>query len=357
MTHSHPLASDLDDVLAETRGLWNEIRGERIFITGATGFFGCWLLETFTWANHRLDLKANATILTRDPRKLKRLVPHLNSGRLEVIVGDVRSFSFPLGTFSHVIHAATESSSDLNAKQPQLMFDTIVGGTQRCLDFAVKVSAMKFLLTSSGAVYGKQPSDLTHVPEDFTGGPDPLDPHSAYAEGKRAAELLCTLAAKNSRLEVKIARCFAFVGPYMKLDAHFAIGNFIRDYLEETPIEVRGDGTPVRSYMYASDLMVWLWSILFNGQSCRPYNVGSEAEISIAELARVVAGFGPGSKPVQMLQRPAAGAPERYVPNTTRARQELGLTCSVPLHAAVKRTVEWNLRGAHKRVPLIGMAR
>ena len=76
-----------------------------------------------------------------------------------------------------------------------LGLDTIVEGTRHCLEFAAHVCACKFLLTSSGAVYGKQPPHLTHVSEDFTGSPEPLDPNSAYAEGKRAAELLCALAA------------------------------------------------------------------------------------------------------------------------------------------------------------------
>jgi len=350
MTRQNLLARDLDEVLAATLDLWEELRGGgHIFITGATGFFGCWLLETFAWANSRLSLGAQASILTRNPGNLAEKLPHLADAGFDIVVGDIRSFDFPPGEFSHVIHAATESSAELNANQPQLMFDTIVEGTRHCLDFASHAGARKFLLTGSGAVYGKQPSHLTHVPEDFTGSPDPLDPNSAYGEGKRAAELLCALASERSGLEPKIARCFAFVGPYMKLDAHFAIGNFIRDRLEGERIVVRGDGTPLRSYMYASDLMIWLWRILFRGESCRAYNVGSDHAISIADLAREVTavdaggGEGPSHTPVQILGTPVPGVPAtRYVPSTARAQAELGLRCSVPLHEAIKRTVAWN---------------
>lgn len=359
---TNPLARDLDHVLDHTRDLWDELRGNRIFITGATGFFGCWFLETFAWANQRLNLDAKAGILTRAPEKIQQQLPHLPDSIFDVIVGDVRNFAFPDGRFSHLINAATESSTQLNAEQPAVMFDTIVEGTRRCLDFASTAGVRKFLLTSSGAVYGKQPADISHLPEDFRGGPDPLDPQSAYAEGKRAAELLCVLASRRNepqtcgdgaqprpaaaepghQLETKIARCFAFVGPYMKLDAHFAIGNFIRDQLTGNPIRVQGDGTTVRSYMYASDLMIWLWTILFRGESCRAYNVGSEESITIAELAHQVAGTGPNRTTVNIGSRTVPGAAAAtYVPSTARARKELGLSCTISLKEGIERTLNW----------------
>src|SRR5207248_8355190 len=92
---SHPLAADLDHVLSNTSDLWEELRGSRIFITGATGFFGCWLLETFVWANKHLRLNAKATILTRNPRHLKERLPHLADSALQIVTGDVRDFRFP----------------------------------------------------------------------------------------------------------------------------------------------------------------------------------------------------------------------------------------------------------------------
>jgi nucleoside-diphosphate-sugar epimerase len=338
----NPLAVDLDHVLNHTRELWNELRGTHVFITGGTGFFGCWLLESFLWANDRLNLDARITILTRSPASFRAKAPHLAGHEtVSVMEGDVRTFDFPKGEFTHIIHAATEASSKLNAENPLLMLDTIVEGTRRTLNFAEACKAKKFLLTSSGAVYGRQPSDITHVPEEYMGAPDALTPTSSYGEGKRIAEHLCALYA-NSSLETKIARCFAFVGPHLPLDVHFAIGNFIRDGMHGGPIIIRGDGTPHRSYLYAADLVIWLWTILLRGQSCRAYNVGGEESLSIMEVAeRVSNGFRPKvqieRRGIPKLRKPV----ERYVPSIDRAKSELELYPLVDLQTSIHKTIAW----------------
>jgi nucleoside-diphosphate-sugar epimerase len=203
-------------------------------------------------------------------------------------------FDFPGGEFRYVIHAATEASAKQAAEEPLEMLSTILQGTERTLEFAGKCGARKFLLTSSGAVYGPQPPEMTHVPESYTGAPDPLDAASVYAEGKRASELMCALhqkqaATKGAALEAKIARCWAFCGPHLPLDAHFAIGNFIGDVLAGRAISIGGDGTPRGRILYAADLAVWLWTMLFRAPALVPINVGSGHDVSIRELAEIVA--------------------------------------------------------------------
>jgi dTDP-glucose 4,6-dehydratase len=340
----NPLSADLDHVLLRTRPLWEELRGKRLFVTGGTGFFGCWLLETFAWANERLGLGAEMIVLTRNLEAFRKKAPHLAArADIQFQIGDVRDFAFPAGPFSHVIHAATEASEKLNNEDPGLMLETIVAGTRRALDFAARSGVKKFLLTSSGAVYGPQPPVLTHVAEEYAGAPDVSNPRSAYGEGKRLSELMCAITGPRHGIETKIARCFAFVGPYLPLDAHFAIGNFIRDAMSGGPIRVNGDGTPFRSYLYAADLAAWLWTILLRGANNRPYNVGSSQAVTIAETAAAVSRALGENTLVTIAQKAAPGQlAKRYVPNISRAAGELQLDQWTQLDEAIRATAQWH---------------
>jgi nucleoside-diphosphate-sugar epimerase len=336
-------SSDLEHILRQTETLWEPMRGKRIFITGGTGFFGCWLVESFCHINRELRLEASATVLTRNPANFIAKAPHLVADpHVHLLTGDVKDFKFPEGVFPFVIHAATEASARQAAEEPLEMLSTILVGTQRTLEFAATHGTGRFLLTSSGAVYGRQPSVITHLPESYAGAPDPLDPNSVYSEGKRAAELMCSLHQKEAGIECAIARCWAFCGPHLPLDAHFAIGNFIGNVLRGEPISIQGDGTPRRSYLYGADLAIWLWTMLFRAPSLTPINVGSGEDLSILQLAQTVAKTLDADAVVRVAGTPVPGtAPSRYVPSVSRAKQLLGLEQTVSLEESIRRTAAW----------------
>ncbi len=346
MHDENVLSNDLKHVMDQTIDLWPELRNQRLFVTGGTSFWGCWLLESFIWANDNLDLHAEAVVLTRNIDAFVRKAPHLASHpTIRLHHGDVCSFQFPPGKFSHIIHAAAETNAKLHSKGPLMALDTIVEGTRRVLTFAGLCKASKLLFASSGAVYGKQPSDLTYIPEDYLGAPNTMDPHSAYGEAKRLAENLCVVFGNERGIETKIARGFAFVGPYLPLDAQFAMGHFILSGLRGYPISIKGDGTPYRSYLYAADLAIWLWTILFRGQAGDAYNVGSEQEITIVELANMVSGLFQPRVPVKIVKTaPSDTHPQRYVPSTQKAFRELKLRQMISLEDAIKRTIRWQKR-------------
>lgn len=331
---------DLDHVLAHTGKLWAGARGATIFITGGTGFFGTWLLESFAHANDRLGLGMRATVLTRDSAAFAQKAPHL-AGRSDLAFhqGDLRTFAFPAGRFTHLIHAAADTGVWTKNESPAGLIERIGAGMRHLLDFAAAAGIKNFLHVSSGAVYGPQPASLTHVPEDYPGIADPLPAGAAWAEGKRAAEELCVAHAAQHGYALKIARCFAFVGPH--LDENYAIANFLDDALHGRPIQVKGDGVPHRSYLYAADLAIWLWTLLFAGAPGRAYNVGSPEDLSIQDVALAVAANSEAPA-VRIALKPLPGQPiSRYVPSVERADIELGLKAWIPLKEAIRRTLAW----------------
>jgi dTDP-glucose 4,6-dehydratase len=337
------VASDLDMVCAALEHDWPTLAGKRIFMTGGTGFIGRWMLNALADADRRHRLGVVIDVLTRDADAFARREPELAAAKgFRFVRGDVLALDPSSARYDYVLHAATDASADLNDNDPLKMFETIVEGTRRALDLAVACKAKRFFFFSSGAVYGAQPWQLTHVPETYAGAPDLTTHRSAYGEGKRAAEMLCTIYARQHGLDIVNARIFALLGPLLSLDIHFAAGNFIRDAMAGKTIIVEGAGKAVRSYLYAADLAAWLWTILLRAPAGAIYNVGSEESVSIAELAERVARLlnAPG---FEILGREDPGwNPGRYVPSTERVRTELGVAQTVGLDEAIVRTAQWN---------------
>ena len=336
-------ADELNSVMDAVGARWDRLRGQRLLLTGGTGFIGKWLLGTFLHANRELSLGAEVTILSRHPDSFFTQFPELRGMQgFSWLAGDVRELAVTdADDYAFAIHAATDVVA---SSTPLDILDTCITGTRRVLDvMSAGKAARRVLLLSSGAIYGRTPPEVSVIPESWSGAPSPLSPASAYGEGKRVSELLGAMAiAARPGLEVSIARCFAFVGPHLPLDKHFAIGNFIRAAMRDEVIQIQGDGTPLRSYLYASDLAYWLWVMLFDAPSGRAYNVGGTEAISISELAyRVNRVLGSTGGVHVALQHKPSVAPQTYVPSVERIANELGLKPRVQLDEAILLTARW----------------
>ncbi len=306
-----------------------------IFITGGTGFFGKNILRL-------LSSDVKITVLSRSPEKFQKEFSDLLKGKqISFIKGDIRDFALPKGVmYDYVIHGATEASAKLEKENPQEMYSVIVDGT-RNLIHNVKDKTNKLLLISSGGVYGKQPYGLSHISETYF--PAPI---TSYGKGKLESEKLCF----DSGIPSVISRCFTFVGPYLPLDAHFAIGNFISNALKDEPIIINGDGSPYRSYMYADDLIEWLWAILLRGKVGEIYNVGSDIQISIADLAYLISSCFANKPEVKILGMQTAQNlkiitqklfAESYVPSIDKVKKELNLQIKTGILESILKTISW----------------
>lgn len=337
----NPLPKEDLAAVTDVVGLsWEKLRGARIFLTGSTGFFGRWLVESFAYANGRLGLNARLVCLSRSPGDfLAKNSWLIDAPGIEWVAGDVRSFAFPEGVFTHVIHAATPVVAMTTPESTEEILDIIVRGTMRTLEFAREKKVARFLLTSSGAVYGRQPESLWGIPETWSGGsPDPASTASAYAEGKRVAETMTVCAAATSGFVARIARCFAFVGPGLPLDTHFAAGNFIRDILAGGRPVLRGNPAVVRSYLYTSDLTAWIWAHLV-GDGAPVINVGSDEAVSLGALANRLTSVHLPEVAERYTEGDGSGS--RYVPDISNAKAA-GLSVRVDLDTAFEKTIRYN---------------
>jgi nucleoside-diphosphate-sugar epimerase len=324
---------DLNHILRGAAGELEELRGKALFLTGGTGFFGKWLLAGLLFANDELSLDLKLSVLSRNPSRFQREFPEeANRADLRFLGGDVASFPTEHQRFDYLIHAATDTTAFTTDADEQKRSHTIVEGTRHMLGFARESSARRFLNISSGAVYGAfagQPSGAKEEDDAFA---ESLSP---YGAAKREAELLCA----DSGVDFVTARAFAFLGPHLPLDAHFAAGNFLRDALRGGPIVVRGDGTALRSYLYPADLVVWLLRILVRGQRARAYNVGSDEKVTTAQLASHVAEAVQPKPEVVIKSSQPQGPQNIYLPDIRRAHTELNLDVAIPLQDAIARTV------------------
>jgi dTDP-glucose 4,6-dehydratase len=333
--------ADLEEMLSHAEADFRALSNARLLVTGGTGYVGRWLLEGLLHANRALQLGMRLTVLSRQPERFAKAHPHLgHDPAVSFIAGDIRDFVFPQGEFTHAIHAATDVITDNAALET---FDVTISGTRRLLEFCRAHRVGRVLLLSSGAVYGATPPSVQRIEEDQAGALRTDALSSAYGIGKAATEWLGTAYGADGALQCSSARVFAQIGPYLALDRQFAAGNFIANVLRGESIIITGDGTPHRSYMYGTDLVCWLLAILVRGQPNRAYNVGSDAAISIADLAAAIARTaGTRQADIRILGTPLPrAAPSYYVPDITRARHELGLDITVSFEVALRRTLAW----------------
>jgi nucleoside-diphosphate-sugar epimerase len=325
-----------------TDPLWQRLAHSKLFITGGTGLFGHWFLDSLTDVNQRLNLQISATVLTRHPDLAKAKMPYLDS-RIQFLKGHVENFAFPTEKFDFILHMATTSAEETfqgfsQTQKLRMLFE----GAQRVIELAKNCGSKRILFTSSGAVYGSQLCD--YVEETTKTQIDPLRAESGLTLGKSIAEFLLREVSTESNIEIVIARCFSFIGPGLPMNLHYAIGNFIKNASHGSPIVILGDGTAIRSYMFLGDLIWWLLKLLLDGRSGEAFNVGSDQPVSILDLAKKVAFLSNNSSELSIRGNTghSVGVPLRnvYVPSIDKAKSDLGLQINTDLDSAISLTLK-----------------
>lgn len=308
-----------------------------LMIIGGTGFFGKSILDYFLRGGLSKWNIGKVIVLARNIKQLEEEEPRLVKTNVELLTFDISTANY-LPSADYIIHAAASTNATNYTNDSNKETENIRMGAENFCKLARKLSkTTKFLFVSSGAIYGNQPSVLSHIDERYQCNDFISMPNSkrGYASAKKDAELLIKKLGEDDFL-VSIARCFSFIGKYLPRNQHFAIGNFIADGLAGRSIEVKANQLVYRSYMYSDDLVVWLMTILDNARAdCPFYNVGSEEAYSMGELAKKIGDYFQVDVDLNEIDYIKI---DRYVPATKKAFDELGLNCS-SLNQAIHKTI------------------
>lgn len=308
---------DLEQVFEQVGELWEKFRDKRLFLTGGSGFFGSWLLETLLFAEGRKHLGVKMWVLTRSLDRFGTKLPHLaRHPAVRLVEGKAEEFEFPKERMEFVIHSMVPDPG-LPLEEMEKWFER---GTQRLLELAVRDRSEGFLLCSTGAVYQPQGRPLSE--EDPL---VPLDGPLTYGRIRRQVEEQCMEVCQRHGVPLKIARGFSFAGPRLPENAGFAMADFLQDASAGRKIRIKGMGEVTRSYMFAADMALWLWKALLSPTLMDIFNIGSAEEIQIKDLAEKISKL--AQTRAVMLAEDGGGASRNahYIPCLEKALARLGV--------------------------------
>ena len=339
------IESDLNFIFNNCKNEFNLLSNKSLLITGGTGFFGKWFLELIFYTNKNFNTNILTTLITRDENKFFLENPHYKNNKfLKIIQIDILDLKTITYKFDFLLHmAATSAEETFNGESDLNKTRTLFNGAKNIMEIVIRNNISKVLFTSSGVVYGSSSKDMKNE-NDISHSLD-LEKRNGLAKGKILAEDIISNMSIENNINFKIARCFSFVGPYLPLDIHYAIGNFINDAIFNEKILINGNGLPYRSYLYISDTLIWLIKLLV-GNAEGIFNVGSERRIQIIELATMVRDIiAPSKKIIIQKKEFNEGNFKRdiYLPNTEKIRGLLKVKEWTSLEDAILKTAKFTL--------------
>lgn len=313
------------------------LKNKEISITGGSGFIGIWLTHLLLYLNDKYNFNCQLYLVARNMTiELNQII----SSRKDVIFiqSDIRNIrEFPKD-ISYIIHAATSPDNRVYMSNPIDSMDIIANGTKSVMENALQLENLeKVINLSSGQIYGAINSH--NISEDDFGKLNSNSITAIYPEAKRYAETLTNAYRSLHKVPVVQVRPFSFIGPYMSLNKPWAVNNFIRDALKFKNIRIVGNGKPVRSYMYPTDMALWILNILVHGQVGAAYNLGSDVGVSLEEVALKIKEIIGSSVNIDILNMNDNCS--EFVPNIDHVKKELDLNITVDIDEALKRSIHW----------------
>ncbi len=272
---------------------WDVLQGSSLFISGATGMIGSFLIDTILFRNREFNLGCTVYALSRNREKaLSRFAAWNDSPFLRIVEGDVNQKDlFPEGnSFDYILHLASNTHPVAYATDPIGTITANIIGTKNMLDLAVRCHARRFLFASSNEIYGENRGDQELFDESYLGYLDCNTLRAGYPESKRCGEALCQAYRKQESLDVVIARLTRSFGPTLQPSDTKAMSQFLRNGLNGNNIVLKSLGNQYYSYTYTADAVSGLLTVLLKGEDGLAYNVAdASCDIRLKDLAALIA--------------------------------------------------------------------
>jgi dTDP-glucose 4,6-dehydratase len=306
----------------------------RVLVTGGAGFLGSHLCRRLLAEG--CEVLAFDNLLTGRMDNLADLLGH---PRFAFEHYDVTNYLYVSGPLDAILHFASPASPADFERLPIPILKVGSLGTHKALGLA-KAKGARFLLASTSECYGDP--QVSPQPESYWGHVNPVGVRGVYDEAKRFAEAMTMAYHRAHRLEVRIARIFNTFGPSMRSDDGRMIPNFLGQALRGEPLVVFGDGKQTRSIMYVDDLVEGVWRLLRSAY-VGPVNLGSQAEVSVLELAHTILRVTKSASAIAFGPLPPDD-PKVRRPDAQLAKRELGWEPAVPIEEGLERTRDWFAR-------------
>lgn len=353
------LARDLESICVDLDAEFGAMAGGRLLITGGGGFLGYYLVQAALHWNRTRASRGTIRVTVYDnyARGVPQWLEDLAKGPELTLVKHDMILPLPkdMGHFDYIVHAAGIASPMYYRAQPLKCIDANINGLRNLLEYCVQQRAAgtpvrAMLFYSSSEIYGDPDAAAIPTPETYRGNVSCTGPRACYDESKRFGETLCVTFARQEGVPVKMARPFNNYGPGLKITDGRVLPDFARDVLAGRDMVMLSDGSPTRTFCYATDAITGYYKVLARGHTGDAYNVGIDRpEISIARLAELVRGsardlFGYGGKVVLGKAQESdylVDNPNRRCPIIDKAREHLGFDPKVLVDEGVRRTLNW----------------
>jgi dTDP-glucose 4,6-dehydratase/UDP-glucuronate decarboxylase len=340
---------DIRQVVEDVGRALYRLSGKTFLLTGTSGFLASYMADTIVWLNDNvfsspcLLIAGVRSAVARD----ERLSHLLNRKDVQFVQQNV---SAPIYLDKHVdfiVHVASKASPRSYLAHPLDTMDANTVGTRQLLEIAKEQGVESFLFFSSGEIYGEVTNEFVPTPEIYPGSTSCIGPRACYTESKRYGETLCVTYWREYQVPVKIVRPFHVYGPGLRLDDGRVIADFLRNRLQNKPIQVLSDGSGIRAFCYIADATAGFWKVLFSDYNGEPFNIGNDQEpVSIRDLAYLVASLEEPELPVNfetsVVPEHLCGTPSRVCPDISKANHLLNYHPRVRLREGLVKTLNWH---------------